>query len=65
MKFGIYIYMYIYIYATYICMFVCLRRSKNEHSFSLIKKDSRWGVIFEMQSKIQKFKVVSNIQPSN
>jgi hypothetical protein len=31
----------------------------------LIKKGARWGVFFEMQSKFQDFKVVSDIQPSN
>jgi hypothetical protein len=43
MKFGI-IYIYIYIYTTYVCTYIYLTRSKNEHFFK-IKNGTRWGVI--------------------
>jgi hypothetical protein len=62
MKFGI-IYIHIYTCVThiYVCMYIYQSRRKNEHCFFLIKNGAKGEESFQMQSKIQDFKVMSDI----
>jgi hypothetical protein len=63
MKFGI-IYTYIYIHHIYVCIYISVG-AKKIIVFLKLKMVLDGEYSFEVQSKIQDFKVVSDIQPSN